>query len=174
MVASATKLSRAGAELAICPDNSLHQAYDLVVEKSPIPWLHMVEEVAVEARRRGYRCLGLLGTRQVMEGPVYGAKLSEQGIDHRVPLRDEQVHIDHIIFDELVQGQILETSRTFLARVLAGLSQRGCNAVVIGCTKLPLLLRAERSPLPLMDSKRLLARAALRMATGSALQWSAE
>lgn len=164
MLSSAEKLARAGADFAICPDNTIHEAFDRVAGRSPVPWLHIAAEVASEARRRGYRRLGVLGTRYLMEGPVYGEKLSALGIEHRIPDAGEREEINAIIFDELVNGRLTSRSRACLAGVIRRLKNSGCDAAVLGCTELPLLVSQEDSALPTLDSTRLLARAALRRA----------
>jgi aspartate racemase len=166
MFSSAEKVSAAGADFAICPDNTIHQAFDMVAERSPLPWLHIAEEVAAEAERRGYGRLGVMGTRFLMEGPVYVSKLGEVGIASIVPEDEERQHVDHIIFEELVQGIFTDESRSYLCGIIARLKERGCDAAVLGCTELPLIIAQEDSPLPILDSTRLLARGALREAFG--------
>jgi len=165
LLSSVTKVAQAGAHFAICPDNTVHQAFDLVVEKSPIPWLHIAEEVAAEAKRQNYKCLGILGTSFLMEGPVYAAKLAAIGIEHRIPEVKEREYINEIIFNELVFGRFTAEARYNFEKVISGLRKQGCDAVVLGCTEIPLLLTQEKLPLPALDSTRLLARAALKQAT---------
>lgn len=167
MVSSADKVAKAGADFVICPDNTIHQAFDRVVERSSLPWLHIAEEVAAEAARQGYRRLALLGTRYLMEGPVYSAKLAPVGIDHLIPDDGDRQRIDEIIFDELVNGQFTTESRCYFSAVIYRMKDQGCDAVVLGCTEIPLLVTPESSPLPTLDSTRILARAALRWAIGS-------
>jgi aspartate racemase len=164
MISSAEKLTAAGADFFICPDNTIHQALDLVVPQTARPWLHIAEEVAAEARRQGRRRLGLLGTRYLMEGPVYAEKLSELYVEQIVPDAEQRRRIDEIIFSELVQGRFTDASRSYFQEVIGELKNRGCDAVVLGCTEIPLLIAADDSPLPILDSTRLLARAALRRA----------
>ncbi|RLC60213.1 MAG: aspartate racemase [Chloroflexi bacterium] len=164
MLSSAAKVARVGADFAICPDNTIHQAFDLVVEKSPIPWLHIAEEVAAEAKRQNYKCLGILGTRYLMEGPVYLTKLAAIDIEHMIPEAEDRKRINEIILSELVYGRFSTEARAYLSEVIGGLRKQGCDAVVLGCTEIPLLVTQEDSPLPTLDSTRLLARAALKRA----------
>jgi len=164
MLASAERLAKAGADFLICPDNTIHQAFDLVEHRSPRPWLHIAREVAAEAKRHGFQRLGVLGTRYLMEGPVYREALRAAGIEHRVPSAVERERINQIIFDELVYGQFLPQSLAYYVEVIRGLKNDGCDAVVLGCTEIPLLVTPEASPLPTLDSTRLLARAAVRKA----------
>jgi aspartate racemase len=164
MLSSAEKLARAGADFLICPDNTIHQAFDLVAHRSPRPWLHIAEEVAKEAKLRGYKRLAVLGTRYLMEGPVYRDKLKAAGIEHRIPGSQQRERINEIIMDELVNGQFLPRSLAYYVEVIRALKDEGCDAVVLGCTEIPLLVTPENSPLPTLDSTRLLAKAAVRKA----------
>ena len=170
MLSSVAKLAKVGADFAICPDNTIHQAFDLVIRKSPIPWLHIAEEVATAAKRRNYKRLGILGTRFLVEGPVYPGKLAAIGIEHRIPEVEEQKRINAIIFNELLYGHFSSESRAYFNEVIGRLKSQGCDAVVLGCTEIPLLVTEEDSPLPTLDSTRLLARAALKKATEPASQ----
>ena len=164
MMSSAEKLARGGADFLICPDNTIHQAFDLVEHRSPRPWLHIAQEVACEAKRNHFKRLAVLGTRWLMEGPVYPQKLKAAGIDYRIPDAQQRERINHIIMDELVNAQFLPRSESYFTDVIRGLKDEGCDAVVLGCTEIPLIVNAENSPLPTLDSTRLLARAALRKA----------
>jgi aspartate racemase len=164
MSSSAEKVAGAGADFVICPDNTIHAAFDRAVEKSPIPWLHIAQVVAAEAKRKKYKCLGLLGTRWLMEGPVYPAKLEASELAHMIPEPEDRVRINEIIFAELVEGRFMDESRHYFAEVIERLKKRGCDAVVLGCTEIPLLVTPENSPLPTLDTTRLLAKAALKKA----------
>ena len=164
MLSSAEKLASAGADLLVCPDNTIHQAFDLVTARSPLPWLHIAHEVGLEAGRRGHRVLGLLGTRWLMEGPVYPKRLQPLGLEALLPPPREREWINHVIFDELVQGRIAPGSRAGMVAIIDELKGQGAEAVVLGCTEIPLLIGPDDSPLPVLDSTRLLARAALREA----------
>ena len=164
MLSSAQKVAEAGADFAICPDNTIHQALEFVKPRSPIPWLHIAETVAEEAKKQGFARLGILGTKYLMTGPVYSETLRPYGISQEIPGDDDRAHIDRIIFDELVNGLFTEESRKYVNDVMLNLKQRGCDAAVLGCTEIPLLVDPSDSPLPTLDSTRLLARAAIREA----------
>jgi len=166
MLDSARLLANAGADFAICPDNSAHVAWDHLQADTPIPWLHIARVLGEEARRRGFRRVGLLGTRFTMGGgaPVYRPVLDALGIETVVPDGADAKEVDRIIFAELVDGVFSDASREFYNRVIARLAERGCDAVALACTEIPLLVRPEESPLPTLDSTRLLAQAALREA----------
>ena len=164
LVASARKVAQAGADFAICPDNTYHQAFKYLVRRSPIPWLHIAGAVAAEAHHLGYVRLGILGTKYLMEGPVYPEALEEFRIESKIPDEADREKINEIIFKELVNGIFPETSRLYFNEVASKLKARGCDAVVLGCTEIPLIVRPDDTPLPTLDSTRLLARAALRRA----------
>lgn len=166
LLESAHRVARAGADFAICPDNTYHQAFEYLVPRSPIPWLHIAEAVAEEARRHGFRRLGILGTKYLTEGPVYPGTLKEFGIEREIPDAEDRERINDIIFKELVNGLFAEGSRLYFNEVTDKLKARGCDAVVLGCTEIPLIVRPDDCPLPTLDSTRLLARAALKRALG--------
>ena len=166
MVSSARKVARAGADFAICPDNTIHQAFEHVRAHSPLPWLHIAETVAENARQRGFSCLAVLGTKYLMTGPVYPDALTRFGISFEIPEEKDRERIDDIIFKELVNGVFHENSRLYFNDVIQKLKARGCDAAVLGCTEIPLIVDPHDCPLPTLDSTRLLARAALRLAIG--------
>jgi aspartate racemase len=164
MLDSARLLHAAGADFAICPDNSAHLAWAHVQAATPLPWLHIGNVVAEEASRRGFRRVGVLGTRFTMAGPVYAESMGRLGIDTLVPEPIDFETVDRIIFAELVDGIFSDASRQEYNRVIARLRDRGCDAVALACTEIPLLVRPDESPLPTLDSTRLLARAAVHEA----------
>ena len=165
MLSSAGKLAKAGANFLISPDNTIHEAFPLVANRSPLPWLHIAEEVGAEAKRRGFAKLGITGTQYLMEGPVYPRALEKFDIAYVIPSTEERVEINRIIFDDLVNMVFTDEARNYFANVIGRLKDTGCDAVVLGCTEIPLLVDDTVSPLPTLDSTRLLARAALREAT---------
>lgn len=166
MLDSAERLAKIGADFLIAPDNTIHQALDRFRDKSPLPWLHIAEEVAAEAKRLGCRRVALLGTKFLMEGPVYPAKLAAMGIEHRTPNAQERERINRFIFDELVEGRFTAEARAYFLEVIERLRAEGCDAVGMCCTEIPLLLSPGDTRMPLLDSTRLLARAALKRAAG--------
>jgi aspartate racemase len=161
MLSSVRTVAQAGAAFAICPDNTFHGALELVLEKSPIPWIHIADAVVQEAERCGYKSIGVTGTEYLMTGPVYRDRLHKAEMAHHVPEAADRKKINQIIMTELVNGKFSEASRLYLNEVIAKLKDRGCDAVVLGCTEIPLLVRSDDCPLPTLDSTRLLARAAL-------------
>jgi aspartate racemase len=159
-------VAKAGAEVAICPDNSAHLAFEYVVAGSSIPWLHIADAVGLEAVRLGFKHAALLGTRFTMTGPVYPRALAKLGLQVTPPPPADQKLVDDIIFQELVNGIFLEPSRLLYNEVIARMKERGCDCAILGCTEIPLLVRPDDCPLPTLDSTRLLARAAVRYALG--------
>lgn len=166
MLRSAAALQRAGVEFLICPDNTIHQAFPYLMPNSPLPWLHIADEVAKEAKRRGFGKLGLAGTKFLVGSSVYPEKLDALGIQWLKPAEGQQHEINRIIFDELVRGELRPESLRYFQRVIQDFKKCGCDAVVLGCTEIPLLVGDNNSPLPTLDSTRLLARAAIQRATG--------
>jgi len=164
MLSSAEKLAKAGADFLICPDNTIHHAFELVAPHSPLPWLHIVDEVAAVAKPRGFRKLAVTGTKYTMEGKVYQTKLPAAGFEYVVPNAEERMRIDQIIMEELVNGIFSDESRIYCQQVITRMKSEGCDAVVLGCTELPLIINDSSSPLPTLDSTGILARAALRRA----------
>lgn len=165
MLSSAEKLAKCGADFLICPDNTIHQAMPMVAPRSPLPWIHIAGAVAEEAAARGFRQLGITGTKYLVESSVYPQELEKRGIGWLRPPEQERERINTIIFDELVRGKFLAEALSYFQQVIEGLKRHGCDAVVLGCTEIPLLVNDGNSPLPPLDSTRLLARAALRQAT---------
>ena len=166
MLASANKLEQAGADFIICPDNTIHQAFRFVELRSPLPWLHIAEVVADEAVRRGFKRIGLLGTKWLLESDVYPQKLEARGLKFVRPGVAEREEISRIIMDEFVHGVIKPESVAYFQWVIEGFKAQKCDAVLLGCTEIPLILHDENSPLPTLDSTRLLALAALQRAIG--------
>ena len=157
MLASAEKLARIGADFLICPDNTIHQA---------LPWLHIAAVVADEAVARGFRRLGLTGTRWLVESEIYPEKLAARGLQFVRPTAEERDETNRIIMDELVYGTFKPEGVAYFQKVIGRMKGEGCDAVVLGCTEIPLIIGDQNSPLPTLDSTRLLARAALQRAVG--------
>jgi aspartate racemase len=164
MLSSANKLAQIGARLLICPDNTIHQAFPYVEPRSALPWLHIAEVVAAEAVARRFKRLGLTGTRWLVESEVYPERLTARGLAFVRPNATEREEINRIIMDELVYGVFKAEGIAYFQQVITRMENDGCDAVVLGCTEIPLIVSDSNSPLPTLDSTRLLARAALRRA----------
>ena len=161
MLDSARKLAAIGAQVLICPDNTIHRAMPRVLPHAPRPWLHIAEVVAAEALARGFRRVGLTGTRWLVDSAVYPA-------DYVRPSVAERDEVHRIIMDELVKGVFAPASVSALQTVIDRLRDQGCDAVVLGCTELPLVIDDTNASLPTLDSTRLLARAALHASLSGA------
>jgi aspartate racemase len=164
MLASADKLATIGADFLICPDNTIHRALPSIEARSPLPWLHIAEVVAAEAVERGFLCIGLTGTRWLVDSDVYPEKLAARGLQFVRPNSIDRDEINRIIMGELVYGVFKPEAVAYHQQVMARMKDQGCDAVVLGCTEIPLIMNDANSPLPTLDSTRLLARAALRRA----------
>ena len=168
MLTSAGKLAGMGADFLICPDNTIHQALPYVLPRSPLPWLHIAEAVADSAVQRGFTRLGVTGTRWLVDSEVYPEKLGVRGLGFVRPDYAERDEINRIIMDELVGGIATPEALAYFQQVIERMKGQGCDAVVLGCTEIPLIVNDANSPLPTLDSTRLLARAALRRAVQGA------
>jgi aspartate racemase len=165
MLASASKLAKIGADFLVCPDNTIHQALPFIEARSPLPWLHIAECVADEAAQRGFRRLAITGTRWLVDSEVYPEKLSARGLEYVRPTALEREEINRIIMDELVRGVFTPDAVLAFRRVIQRMKDEdGCDAVVLGCTEIPLIIDDTNSALPTLDSTRLLAQAALQRA----------
>ncbi|HEX7829847.1 MAG TPA: amino acid racemase [Thermoanaerobaculia bacterium] len=162
MLSSAHKLAQSGAQFLLCPDNTIHQAMPWVLPRSPLPWLHIAGVVADEAVSRGFKRLALTGTRWLVESEVYPEQLRARGVDFVRPEKEEREEISRIIMDELVYGVFKPEAVAYFQKVISRLQGEGCDAVVLGCTEIPLIMSDANSSLPTLDSTRLLARAALK------------
>ena len=164
MLSSADKLAKCGADFLICPDNTIHQALSYVEPRSPLRWLHIAEVVAAHATERGLRRLGLLGTRWLVQSEVYPEKLAARGLEYMRPNAQEREDTNRIIMNDLVYGNFKPEGIASFQRAIQRMKADGCDAVVLGCTEIPLIINDSNSVLPTLDSTRLLARAALREA----------
>ena len=168
MLESSEKVARSGAEFVICPDNTIHQALPLIESRLPLPWMHIADIVADEALTRGYRKVGVTGTRWLVESRVYPDALRARGIGFTLPEPDERDEMNRIIMDELVRGVFRDSSIEFFQTMFSRFKDDDCDGVVLGCTEIPLVMDDENSPLPTLDSTRLLARAAIIRAVRNA------
>jgi aspartate racemase len=167
MLGSAEKLASIGADFVICPDNTIHQALPQIESRLPLPWLHIAGVVAEHAVRRGFRRLGLTGTKYLVESDVYPERLRRKGLEWARPAVADREESNRIIFDELVNSVFKPEAVASFQRTIERLKADGCDAVVLGCTEIPLIINDTNSPLPTLDSTRLLARAALERAVAS-------
>jgi aspartate racemase len=166
--ATAHRLADAGCDFFVCPDNTAHIALDAATEPYPLPGLHICDVVARQAKAEGRKRVALLGTKYTMEGPAYRAAFARHGLEMRTPNAADRDLLNRIIFDELCLGRFEEPAKREFLRVIETLKGEGCDAVALSCTEIPLIVTSENSPLPTLDSTRLLARAAVAVAIGQA------
>lgn len=161
-------VARAGADFYVCPDNTAHIVLETIAERLPVPGLHIAEVVCAEAARRGFRRVGLLGTKWTMTGPVYERAIAARGMTRLIPDDETRSVVNAAIFDELCRGVFrAETTRRFVDAI-EQLRSRGADCVVLGCTEIPLIIHDGNSSLPVLDSTRLLARSAVKRCVDSA------
>ncbi|MGD9966604.1 MAG: aspartate/glutamate racemase family protein [Hyphomonadaceae bacterium] len=166
--ATAQRLADAGCDFFVCPDNTAHLALDSASEPYPLPGLHICDVVASKAKSEGRKRVALLGTKYTMEGAAYRTAFARHGLDMRIPNAADRTLMNTIIFDELCMGKFTQRSTAEFLRVIETLRGEGCDAVALSCTEIPLIVTPENSPLPTLDSTRLLAHAAVAVATGRA------
>jgi aspartate racemase len=166
LAVSVQRLADAGADFFVCPDSTAHIALEQPGEDLALPGLHIAEVVAGQAVRDGRTRVAVLGTSYTMDGPVYPRALGSRGIAAEVPGEEDRRLLNRIIFDELVQAVFTEQSRQDYVRVIGQMADRGCDAVALACTEIPILVAPADSPLPTLDSTRLLAHAAFDVAVG--------
>lgn len=158
------QVAAAGADFFICPDNTAHIALELIADGFPIPGLHIADVTAAEIVTQGWKRAGLLGTRWTMEGSIYEEKLAVHGVEVVTPTNPDRDEIDRLIFDELCQSVFSSGARACFSRVIDSLRDRDAECVILGCTEIPLIVDDESSPLPTLDTTRLLAEYAVREA----------
>lgn len=163
---SVERLAHAGADFWACPDNTAHLALERPGKELALPGLHIAEVVAARAAADGHKRIGVLGTKFTMDGPIYPRAFADRGIAAEVPEPKDRDLLNTIIFDELVNGVFTKSSRDEYVRVIHQLAAGKCDAVALVCTEIPLLVTPDVSPLPTLDSTRLLARAAFDVAVG--------
>jgi aspartate/glutamate racemase len=161
---SLRRLAAAGADFFACPDNTAHLALEQPGPPLPLPGLHIAGEVAGQAARDGRQRVGVLGTGHTMTGPVYPEALAARQIATEIPGEHDRAILDEIIVGELLNGVFTAAARQACASIIERLAERGCDAVALACTEIPLLLPSGAGPLPALDSTRLLARAAFDVA----------
>lgn len=167
MAKSIERLAAGGCDFFACPDNTAHIALEAEGPEFSLPGLNIADIVAERAAALGMKRVAVLGTRFTMAGPVYRRALPAVGIEPRFPDDDERSDIDRIIFDELVEGRFTAPARKRYAEIIARLKQdEGCDGAALVCTEIPLLVTPDESPLPLLDSTRLLAGAAFDVCVG--------
>lgn len=154
----------AGADFYVCPDNTAHIVLERIATDLPLPGLHIADVVCHEITSHGWKRVGLLGTKWTMTGPVYARALQERGLERLVPDEPVREQLNAAIFDELCQAVFNEETTQSFVNAIEELKSRGAECVILGCTEIPLIVNAANSPLPILDSTRLLAKYAVKEA----------
>ncbi|MBA2673731.1 amino acid racemase [Ramlibacter sp.] len=157
-------VARSGADFFVCPDNTAHLALERMPLPLPLPGLHIARVVGAEIVHRGFSRVGLLGTRWTMSGSVYPDALRRHGVDLLVPDAQEQEAVNGLIFRELCNGRFEPATTARFLRAIEQLKERGAQAVILGCTEIPIIVDDRNAALPTLDSTRLLARYAVELA----------
>jgi len=157
-------LKQAGADFLVICTNTMHKVADAVKERVGLPLLDIVDVIGNSIIGHGLGKVGLLGTRFVMEEPFYRLKLEKQfDIEVLVPNKSDRAAVNRIIYDELCRGKIKASSRYSLIEIIQKLVERGAEGIILGCTELPLLIRPGDVDVPLLNTTRLHAEAAVNL-----------
>jgi aspartate racemase len=163
--ASAKSIEAAGADFLLICTNTMHKVAPEIEASITIPLLHIADTTAERLIRDGHKKIGLLGTAFTMEQEFYKARLSDKySIEVLTPnLSDRQI-VHDIIYKELCLGNIVDDSRAHYLRIIDDLKSQGAQAIVLGCTEIPLLVQQEHTPVPLYDTTAIHAAAAVALA----------
>lgn len=162
-----SEVAASGADFFVCPDNTAHLVLDEIITQAPIPGLHIAHVVCNEIVENGFKNVGLLGTKWTMTGSSYEKAFEKFSLNKITPDPSVQSKIDKAIFDELCQSEFKPDTVNYFLKAIDELKEQGAECVVLGCTEIPLIVTPENSSLPTMDSTRLLAKYAVRVAIGN-------
>ena len=162
---AARRLESAGADFLLLCTNTMHKVADAIEAASALPLLHIADPTAAAIQAAGLQRVGLLGTRFTMEQPFYRQRLEDRyGIQVLVPDEPDRAEVHRVIYEELCRGVVSEASRQAYRQVISSLVARGAQAVILGCTEIGLLVRADDAEVPLFDTCVLHAQAAAERA----------
>jgi aspartate racemase len=165
MITAAQALERGGADFVVICTNTMHKMAGAVTASISIPLLHIADATALQIRADGLDTIGLLGTRFTMEEDFYKGRLIDQfGLKVLLPDAAERETVHRIIYDELVVGRILPESKAAYRRIIDNLVSAGAQGIILGCTEIGLLVKPEDSPVPVYDTTRIHAEAAVDLA----------
>ncbi|KAB2845609.1 MAG: amino acid racemase, partial [Melioribacteraceae bacterium] len=151
------QVAAAGADFFICPDNTAHIILEKIIDTYPSPGLHIADVVINEMKKRNFKSAGLLGTKWTMTGPVYEAALKRKGFERHIPDEQTRAEINTKIFDELCQGIFEPKTTEIFVNAIEVLKRKGADFAILGCTEIPIIINDKNSPLPVLDTTRLLA-----------------
>lgn len=158
------QIAKGGADFFICPDNTAHLVLETIIDKLKIPGLHIADVVCEEIEKNGWNKIGLLGTKWTMTGSVYSNALEKRGLMKIIVEPVVADKINNAIFEELCQGIFKDETIELFKNTIGTLKQQGAECVILGCTEIPLIITTENSSLPILDSTRLLAKHAVKIA----------
>jgi len=164
LAAGVDHVTKAGADFFICPDNTAHLVLEKFISKLPIPGLHIAEVVGHEIVSNGWKRIGLLGTQWTMTGTVYANVLEARRLVKIIPDEPVRTKINNAIFNELCLGIFRQETINLFVNTIADFKTKGAECVILGCTEIPLIITEDNSPLPVLDSTRLLAQYAVNFA----------
>ena len=161
---AARKLEAGGADFILLCTNTIHKVAPAIEAAISVPFVHMVDVTADAVKRQGFHTVGLLGTSFTMEQEFYRARLESHGLSVLIPPASARADVHRIIFEELCFGQVRDESRRQYQAVIDELRDRGAQGVILGCTEIGLLIQPEDSSLPVFDTTRIHAEAAVALA----------
>ncbi|MGZ4134285.1 MAG: aspartate/glutamate racemase family protein [Tumebacillaceae bacterium] len=161
---SAVRLQQGGADMVLICTNTMHKVADDVQSALTIPLLNIIDVTAEAIRAKGMRKVGLLGTKYTMAFEFYRERMAKNGVEVLVPSEEQQTLVNAIIFDELCQGVVKESSREAYQAIMKELVAAGAEAIILGCTEITLLVQDEHATVSLFDSTYLHAKKAVEMA----------
>jgi aspartate racemase len=165
MVTAARQVEAAGADFLMICTNTMHKMADEVQAAIQIPLLHIADAAATAVLEQGIHTVGLLGTRFTMQGDFYKRRLADKfGLKVYTPVAADQDIVHDIIYDELVVGKILPSSKAAYQKIILNLADQGAEGVILGCTEIGLLVKQSDCSLPLFDTTLLHAQAAVQYA----------
>jgi len=165
MIAAARQVEAGGADFLLICTNTMHKMADEVQASLRIPLLHIADAAAGAVKAQGLRRVGLLGTRFTMEGDFYRGRLAEKhGLEVLIPSLADREIVHRVIYDELVVGRIEAASQAEYLRIIAALVKDGAEGIILGCTEIGLLVQQADSHVPLFDTTRIHALAAVDLA----------
>lgn len=154
-------VAAAGADFFICPDNTAHIILEKIIDTLPIPGMHIADVIINEMKKRNFKSAALLGTKWTMTGPVYEAALKRNGFERHIPDVQSRAEINDKIFEELCQGIFTPQTTEIFVNAIEVLKTQGADCTILGCTEIPIIINDKNSPLPVLDTTRLLAKYAV-------------
>ena len=148
----AENLEKAGADFIVICTNTMHKVAGKIQENIKIPVIHIADATAHKLKQDGILKTALLGTKYTMTQDFYKEKLRENGIEVLIPEEKDIEIVNHVIYEELCLGKILDSSRKEYIRIIDGLKEKGAQGVILGCTEIGLLISQKDSPLPVYDT----------------------